>query len=243
MRGYERGIPLKLKIPPIINCSSIVELEFSQLGLPSSWVSGPGMGQGLTLGLVDWVGDTWWMLDPARPVLVLAAVCLPGLWPAVLPCRAHCVQSQTPHYRRDAAKLEAVQRRAGRAVWSGGGLVLVLSAGEGRGESWWGWGIWFSRTQQETWEALKSQHLERPSPAREEMRTWREAVGDPDTSQHWTQPSSFPTIKCHLPVTTSATVIMTEEMPLPQSGGQKEQAAIQEGPSLPVPILSIVTLA
>ena len=68
-------------------------------------------------------------------------------------------------------------------------------------------------------------------------------MGDPDTSQHWTQPSSFPAIKCHLPVTTSATVIMTEEMPLPQSGGQKEQAAKQEGPSLPVPILSIVTPA
>ena len=93
------------------------------------------MGQRVTLGLVDWVGDTWWMLAPAGPVLVLASVCLLGLWPAVLPCRAHCIQSQTPHYCRDAAKLEAVQRRAGRAVWGGGGLALVLAAGEGRGES------------------------------------------------------------------------------------------------------------
>lgn len=36
-------------------------------------------------------------------------------------CPAHCVQSQTPHYRSDAAKLEAVQRRARRAMWGGGG--------------------------------------------------------------------------------------------------------------------------
>ena len=76
-------------------------------------------------------GDPWWMLGPAGPVLVLAAVWFLGLWPAVLPRRAHCIQSQTPHYRRDAAKLEAVQRRAGRAVWGGGGLALVLAAGGG----------------------------------------------------------------------------------------------------------------
>jgi hypothetical protein len=47
-----------------------------------------------------------------------AAACLwaPGSGPAALPRRAHCVQSQTPHYRSDAAKLEAVQRGAGEHV-------------------------------------------------------------------------------------------------------------------------------
>ena len=71
------------------------------------------------------------MPSPAGAVSTLAAACLLGLWPAVLPRRAHCIQSQTPHYRRDAAKLEAVQRRAGRATWGGEGLALALAAGKG----------------------------------------------------------------------------------------------------------------
>ena len=137
------------------------------------------MGQRVTLGLVDWVGDTWWMLAPAGPVLVLASVCLLGLWPAVLPCRAHCIQSQTPHYCRDAAKLEAVQRRAGRAVWGGGGLALVLAAGEGSCRA--GnlrYSKNYSKSQSEQRKHNESREHEQESPNRLKHKWTGETVGD-----------------------------------------------------------------
>lgn len=37
----------------------------------------------------------------------------PGLWPAPLLYRAHCIQLQTPRHCINAAELKAVQRRAG----------------------------------------------------------------------------------------------------------------------------------
>lgn len=135
-------------LPSIIGI--MTELHFSPLDLSSSSEAFvPGSRPRVTLGLVGWVGGTWWNLGPAGAVCELAPACLPGLWSAVLPCLAHCVQLQTPHYRSDAAKLEAVQRRAVRAMWGGGGLALVLAAGEGsspRAQA----GVWLSRAQRGT---------------------------------------------------------------------------------------------
>lgn len=130
---------MKPNILPII-IGIVTELHFSPLDLSSSSEAFvPGSRPRVTLGLVGWVGGTWWNLGPAGAVCELAPACLPGLWSAVLPRLAHCVQLQTPHYRSDAAKLEAVQRRAVRAMWGGGGLALVLAAGgreQSQGQGW-----------------------------------------------------------------------------------------------------------
>lgn len=57
-------------------------------------------------------------------------------------------------------------------------------------------------------------------------------------SRHPFQPSNATP-----PVATSATLAATEEMLLPHSGRQKEEVGIQEGPTLPTPILLMVTPA
>lgn len=133
MRGYERG-----HLPPETQDSSYHQLQqhcgagvFTAFGPPfilSLWPWGGAKGDtgagGLGEGhLVD-AGPSW---------ASLGACCLiPGPLACCPVPQAHCIQSQTPHYLRDAAKLEAVQRRAGRAVWGVEGLALVLAAGEGR---------------------------------------------------------------------------------------------------------------
>lgn len=55
-----------------------------------------------------------------------------GLWLAALPHGAHCIQSQTPHYRSKAAKLEAVQRRGGSMMgWGVGPGAHAGAVGKG----------------------------------------------------------------------------------------------------------------
>lgn len=98
----------------------------------------------------------------------LGACCC--LIPGPLACcpapRAHRTQSQTPHYLRDAAKLEAVQRRAGRAVW-GEGPGAGAGGREGRESPGEVEGIWLQRgPSRKPGEALRSQHLERAFPSK-----------------------------------------------------------------------------
>lgn len=142
---------------------------------------------------------------------------------------------QTPHYHSDAAKLEAVQRRAVRTMWglwSKGGLAQALVAGGGEQ----------SRprlrhlTQPGPAGNLRNtesvlQHLEKdlPSKGRNELagktegRGFLPSMGQVTQAQASTKPSHQPSNGIP-PVPTSAATSVSQEIPLPWSGKQREEA-------------------